>query len=134
QEGSMRYVARRTAKGGFGPLLYALAEATGLSRAQQVVVLGDGAVWIWKLVAEHFPDAVQIVDLYHAEEHVWEVAHAVYGSQSQHAPASGPNRLVRYSLMARLRNWWRLSASSPRFCQPKGRAAVCLKKRAITLP
>lgn len=63
QEGSMRYVARRTAKGGFGPLLYALAEATGLSRAQQGVVLGDGAVWIWKLVAEHFPDAVQIVDL-----------------------------------------------------------------------
>ena len=85
QEGSMRYVARRTAKGGFGPLLYALAEARGLSRAQQVVVLGDGAVWIWKLVAEHFPDAVQIVDLYHAEEHVWEVAHAVYGSQSQQA-------------------------------------------------
>jgi hypothetical protein len=85
QEGSMRYVARRTAKGGFGPLLSALAEATGLSRAQQVVVLGDGAVWIWKLVAEHFPDAVQIVDLYHAEEHVWEVAHAVYGSHSQQA-------------------------------------------------
>lgn len=48
KEGSMRYVARRTAKGGFGPLLSALAEATGLSRAQQVVVLGDGAVWIWK--------------------------------------------------------------------------------------
>jgi Uncharacterised protein family (UPF0236) len=85
KEGSMRYVARRTAKGGFGPLLYALAEASGLSRAQQVVVLGDGAVWIWKLVAEHFPEAVQIVDLYHAEEHVWEVAHAVYGSQSQNA-------------------------------------------------
>lgn len=85
KEGSMRYVARRTAKGGFGPLLYALAQATGLSRAQQVVVLGDGAVWIWKLVAEHFADAVQIVDLYHAEEHVWEVAHAVYGSQSQNA-------------------------------------------------
>jgi hypothetical protein len=54
KDGTMRYVARRTAKGGFGPLLYALAEATGLSRAQQVVVLGDGAVWIWKLVAEHF--------------------------------------------------------------------------------
>jgi hypothetical protein len=48
-------------------------------------VLGDGAVWIWKLVAEHFPDAVQIVDLYHAEEHVWEVAHAVYGHKGQKA-------------------------------------------------
>ena len=85
KEGSMRYVARRTARGGFGPLLYALAQACGLDRAQQIVVLGDGALWIWKLVAEHFPDAVQIVDLYHAEEHVWEVARAVYGQKSQKA-------------------------------------------------
>lgn len=78
-EGSIRYVARRTARGNFGPLLYALARASGLSRAQQVVVLGDGAPWIWRLVEEHFPGAVQIVDLWHAQEHVWEVAHAVYG-------------------------------------------------------
>jgi hypothetical protein len=84
-EGSMRYIARRTAKGGFGPLLYALAMQSGLSRAQQVVVLGDGAAWIWKLVAEHFPHAVQIVDLYHAQQHVWEVAHAVFGRNSPDA-------------------------------------------------
>ncbi len=83
--GSLRYVARRTAKGGFGPLLYALAVQSGLSRAKQIVVLGDGAPWIWKLVAEHFPGAVQIVDLYHAQEHVWEVAHAVFGPSSQQA-------------------------------------------------
>jgi hypothetical protein len=37
-EGSMRYVARRTAKGGFGQLLYALAQQSGLSRAKQIVV------------------------------------------------------------------------------------------------
>lgn len=80
---SLRYVARRTAKGGFGPLLYVLAQQSGLSRAKQVVVLGDGAPWIWKLVAEHFPGAVQIVDLYHAQEHVWDVAHAVFGSGNQ---------------------------------------------------
>jgi hypothetical protein len=84
-EGSLRYVARRTAKGGFGQLLYALAQQSGLSRAKQVVVLGDGAPWIWRLVAEHFPDAVQIVDLYHAQQHVWEVAHAVFGRSSQDA-------------------------------------------------
>ena len=85
KEGSLRYVARRTAKGGFGQLLYALAVQSGLSRAKQVVVLGDGAPWIWKLVAEHFPGAVQIVDLYHAQQHVWEVAHAVFGPSSQEA-------------------------------------------------
>ena len=85
KQGSLRYVARRTAKGGFGQLLYALAQQSGLSRAKQVVVLGDGAPWIWKLVAEHFPGAVQIVDLYHAQQHVWDVAHAVFGPSSQQA-------------------------------------------------
>jgi hypothetical protein len=76
---SVRYVARRTAKGGFAWLLYHLAVQCGLEQAQQVVVVGDGAPWIWNLVAEHFPGAVQIVDLYHAKEHVWDVAHAVFG-------------------------------------------------------
>jgi hypothetical protein len=78
-EDSIRYVARRTAKGGFDWVLYQLALDGGLEQAQQVVVLGDGAPWIWNLVAEHFPGAVQIVDLYHAKEHVWDVAHAVFG-------------------------------------------------------
>jgi hypothetical protein len=76
---SVRYVARRTAKGGFDWLLYQLARHCGLSQAQQVVVVGDGAPWIWNLAAEHFPGAVQILDLYHAKEHVWDVAHAVFG-------------------------------------------------------
>ena len=38
------------------------------------VVLGDGAVWIWNLADQHFPDATQIVDLYHARQHLWNVA------------------------------------------------------------
>lgn len=78
-EGSLRYVAQRTALGDFGRHLYALAAQQGLSRAKQVVVLGDGAPWLWRLVEEHFPEAVQIVDVYHAEQHVWEVAAAVFG-------------------------------------------------------
>jgi hypothetical protein len=85
QAGSMRYVARRSAKGGFGPLLYCLARQGGLGEAKQVVILGDGAPWIWKLVCEQFPGAVQIVDLYHAQQHVWEVAHAVFGYSSPQA-------------------------------------------------
>jgi hypothetical protein len=79
QEGSQQYVARRTALGGFDKLLYTLACQSGLSRAEQVVVIGDGAHWIWDLADEQFPGAVQIVDLYHAKEHVWDVAHAVFG-------------------------------------------------------
>ena len=42
------------------------------------MVIGDGAEWIWTLVAEHFPDAIQIVDLYHARQHLWEVARQLY--------------------------------------------------------
>jgi hypothetical protein len=81
----MRYVARRTAKGDFDQLLYGLARQSGLEQAKQIVILGDGAPWIWKLVSEHFPEALQIVDLYHAQEHVWQVARAVFGPQTEAA-------------------------------------------------
>src|SRR6266699_89896 len=81
----MRYVARRTAKGDFDQLLYGLARQSGLEQAKQIVVLGDGAPWIWKLASQHFPGAVQIVDLYHAQEHVWQVARAIYGPQTEAA-------------------------------------------------
>jgi transposase len=46
----------------------------GWSRAQKKVVMGDGAEWIWNLAKIHFPGAIQIVDLYHARQHLWEFA------------------------------------------------------------
>jgi hypothetical protein len=49
--------------------------------ARQVVVLGDGAEWIWNRAKELFPDAVQILDLFHVEEHIWEVARQMYGGR-----------------------------------------------------
>ena len=36
--------------------------------------LSDGAKWIWRIASERFPDAIQIIDLYHAREHYWKVA------------------------------------------------------------
>jgi hypothetical protein len=78
-EGSLHYVAKRTALGDFGRHLYTLAVEQGLSLAKQVVVLGDGAPWLWRVAEEHFPDAVQIVDVWHARQHVWDVAHTVFG-------------------------------------------------------
>ncbi len=68
-------------------MLYTLAVTHGLERAHQLVALGDGATWIWHLVAEHFPGAVQIVDLWHAKEHVWKVARAVFGANTPEAAA-----------------------------------------------
>jgi len=60
-------------------------EATrrGFDRAQRRVVLGDGAPWIWNLAEEHFPDALQIVDWFHAKEHLSTVAKAIYGATSE---------------------------------------------------
>ena len=62
----------------FGKRLYREAWQRGWSRAQKKVVMGDGAEWIWNLAAEHFPGAIEIVDLYHARQHLWEVARRLY--------------------------------------------------------
>lgn len=58
----------------FGKRIYREALERGWSRAKKKVVIGDGAEWIWNLVAEHFPGAIEIVDLYHARQHLWAVA------------------------------------------------------------
>jgi hypothetical protein len=67
----------------FGPRLFTEAVRRGLQRATTVIVLGDGAPWIWNLAEEHFPDAVHIVDLYHAREHLAAVGRLAFGSGSE---------------------------------------------------
>src|SRR5208282_5323918 len=62
----------------FGRRLYREAGKRGWSRAQKQVVMGDGAEWIWNLAALHFPGAMQIVDLYHARQHLWELVRRLY--------------------------------------------------------
>lgn len=52
----------------------------GFARADRRVVLGDGAKWIWNLADEHFPDAVQIVDRFHAKQKLSDVAKSIYGA------------------------------------------------------
>ena len=58
----------------FGLRLYTEAWRRGWSRAKKKVVIGDGALWIWNLADQHFPGAIQIVDLYHARQHLWELS------------------------------------------------------------
>ncbi len=48
-------------------------------KAPRRVLLGDGAPWIWKLAEMNLPDTIQIVDLFHAKQHLSDVAKAVYG-------------------------------------------------------
>lgn len=73
------YVATRLGIPALMSQLYREAIARGLGRARQVLVVADGAVWIWNAVKDRFPDAHQRLDLYHAEEHLWAVADDIYG-------------------------------------------------------
>ena len=65
--------------------LYYQALVCGLGQAQEVLVIADGALWIWNAVADRFPDARQRLDLYHGEEHLWAVAHELYGKDTPEA-------------------------------------------------
>ena len=58
------------------------ARRRGFDQAGCRVVLGDGAPWIWNLANEQFPGAIQIVDLFHAKGHLWDVAKAIHGAGS----------------------------------------------------
>ncbi len=58
----------------FGFRIYSEAWRRGWEWATIRIVIGDGAVWIWNLADQHFPGAIQIVDLYHARQHLWTLA------------------------------------------------------------
>jgi len=91
---AMSYLGVRQGVEAFGPRLLAEAARRGaldivawegpitacpLATLRPVIVLGDGAHWIWTLAAEHFGERTEIVDFYHATEHVWTLAHALFG-------------------------------------------------------
>jgi hypothetical protein len=93
------YVAARGTPEQFGPLWLAEAARRGalevlaweggiagpnLALLPEVVVLGDGAPWIWTLAAEHFGRRTEIVDWYHAAEHLWAPGRALYGATGPH--------------------------------------------------
>ena len=78
-DGSTTYVGAIEDAEAFGRRIFTEAIRRGARFAQQIVALGDGAIWIWNIVAEHFPGAIQIVDLYHAREHLSDLAKIIYG-------------------------------------------------------
>ncbi|MDQ1250489.1 MAG: hypothetical protein QG597_4868 [Actinomycetota bacterium] len=71
---SSSYLASFAPAHEFGPLVAAEARRRGGDHVRQLVVLGDGAVWIWKLAGKLLPEATQIVDIYHAREHLHDLA------------------------------------------------------------
>jgi hypothetical protein len=81
-EDSTTYVGAIEGCEEFGRRLYAEAWQRGWARADKKVVLGDGAEWIWNQADLHFPEATQIVDLYHAREHLWDLSAKLYPNDS----------------------------------------------------
>ena len=79
RRGPSRYAAGLEPAAAFGRRLAMVAHAVQAETAPQLAVLGDGAAWIWNLADEHFPQAVQIVDWFHASERVWDLGRALYG-------------------------------------------------------
>jgi hypothetical protein len=67
----------------FGRRIYTEAWERGWSRADQKVVLGDGSDWIWNIADQHFPGAIHIVDVWHAREHLWDLAGRLFPSDEK---------------------------------------------------
>lgn len=74
--------------------LWPQAAALGAEH-RRVIVLGDGAPWIWNLAAELFPRRVEILDWYHADEHISAVARVLYGEGTEKAIAWRTTQLDR---------------------------------------
>lgn len=72
----------------FGERLFLFARQSGVDAAREVVCLGDGAPWIWEMMATYYPHATHILDFYHACEHL----HAA--------------RLLRWSDKEQDGDWW----------------------------
>jgi uncharacterized protein UPF0236 len=80
-EASTTYTGTIESAEEFGHRLYTEAWERGWSRAAKKVIIGDGAEWIWNIAEQHFTGAIQIVDLYHARQHLWGLARALYPSE-----------------------------------------------------
>ncbi|MBX3747217.1 MAG: hypothetical protein KF833_18065 [Verrucomicrobiae bacterium] len=81
------YVATRLGIDELFRQLHREAVRRGLWQAADVLVIADGAVWIWNAVADRFPKARQRLDLFHLRQHLWEIAHDLHGRDTPEARA-----------------------------------------------
>ena len=73
------YVAHLGGPERFGELVWAEARRRGWEHASDSEVVGDGAPWVWNTTATYFYNSWQVVDWYHATEHLWSAADNLYG-------------------------------------------------------
>lgn len=77
------YVTTRKGLEAFREQLYTEALQRGLLEAREVLILADGAIWIWNIADQHFPHAHQRVDIHHVQEHLWNLAKELFGSETE---------------------------------------------------
>ena len=75
---NIHYTAVLGSKEAFTPALWALAVEHQVPTARERIVLGDGALWVWAVAEDVCPDARQVVDWFHAAQHLAEAAHSLY--------------------------------------------------------
>ena len=78
-----------------GERLHHEAIRRGLGRAQAVEAVGDGAPWIWNLVEARWAEATQVLDFYHASQHLWELGRALHPKQEEKVKPWVEERLHR---------------------------------------
>src|SRR5262249_10166591 len=62
----------------FTPVLLDLTRRTGFTQAELACITADGALWIWNLAVTYFPASTQLLDYYHARQHLSSAAHALF--------------------------------------------------------
>ena len=100
------------------------------------VVIGDGAEWIWNIADEHFPGAIQIVDLFHARQHLWDLARLLYtGDEARqkrwilrHQPKLDGGKIGKLVLFLRA-----VDAPSPELAEKIRMEAACCEKNAARM-
>ncbi|MGA8617084.1 MAG: ISKra4 family transposase [Candidatus Sulfotelmatobacter sp.] len=117
----------------FGKRLYAEAWNRGWNRAKKKVIMGDGAEWIWNLADLHFLGALQMVDLFHARQHLWDLARLLYPADDarqkqwimRHQPKLDEGKIEK--LVSYLRS---LQASPPELAETIRKTADYFEKNA----
>ena len=84
---AIEYYTDTATAGPFGDLVWARAFARAANLAPELVFIADGAHWIWHIVEQYFPQAIQIVDWFHASPYLVKIANAAYGESSPQAKA-----------------------------------------------
>ena len=67
----------------------------GLGRAQARLVVGDGAPWIWNVARDRWARAREVLDFYHASQHLWELGRALHRNDEPAAATWVESRLHR---------------------------------------